>query len=197
MIPLERPEVFFLLTPTTSVNAVIEPLVPSSMNEQALANYEEGFVREYIIMRNTLLPNSAITKRNWSNVVKPWSSSKVYSAFTRTTLYKEYTYNDQVPNLSCSVNFPNTNKEQAIVPTNRNSKYDEYIATFTWVCKNSGGQTTQKNYKIRIRIQSVLDKSVANTLENLNKLRDNPLGTRVIEYAVLDGGGDPLNSDRN
>ena len=39
MMPLERPEVFFLSNRTTSVNAVIEPLVPDSTNEKALEIY--------------------------------------------------------------------------------------------------------------------------------------------------------------
>ena len=199
MIPLERPEVFFLLTPTTSVNTVIEPLVPSDMDEKAMEYYEEGFVREYIILRNTLLPNAAITKNNWSNIIKQWSSDRVYSALTRTALYKEYTSGEQIPSLSCSVNFSNSNKEKAINNTTPKDRkdYSEYIATFAWVCKNSGGQTTQKNYMIRIRIQSVLDKNTSGPVGNLNKLRNNPLGTRVTEYTVLRGDGDPLNSDRN
>ena len=196
MMPLERPEVFFLSNQTTAVNAVIEPLVPNSANEQAMNDYEKGFVREYVISRNTLLPNPALTVKNWTNVVKPWSSSRVYSAMTRTTLYGEYMSGDTQPALSCTINFTDKNKEQPVVKTGHNDKYDEYTVSFTWVCKNSGGQTTQKNYKIRIRIQSVLDDKTSNTLENLNKLRDNPLGIKVVEYTVLGGDGDPLNSDR-
>ena len=46
IMPLERPEVFFLSTHTLSVNATIEPLVPNSANQQALEQYEKGFVRE-------------------------------------------------------------------------------------------------------------------------------------------------------
>ena len=196
MMPLERPEVFFLSNRTTSVNAVIEPLVPDSANEQALEKYEKGFVREYIINRNTLLPNVVLTQRNWTNIIKPWSSNRVYSALTRTALYKEYTSGDTTPMFSCSVNFTDKNKEQPVVKTGHGAKYNEYTVTFAWVCKNSGGQTTQKNYKIRLRIQSVLDEKASNTLENLNKLRDNPLGIRVVEYTVLGGDGDPLDSDR-
>ena len=196
LMPLERPEVFFLLNRTGSVNAVIEPLVPDSTNKQAIEDYEQGFVREYIITRNTLLQNAALTQRNWVSVIKPWSSNRVYTALTRTALYSEYTSGDQPPALSCSVNFSDTNREQAVVKTGRNAKYDEYVVTFAWVCKNIGGQTTQKNYKIRLRIQSVLDKNVSNTLENLNKLRDNPLGTKVVEYTILSGNGDPLDSGR-
>jgi len=196
IMPLERPEVFFLSTHTLSVNATIEPLVPNSANQQALEQYEKGFVREYIIARNTLMPNSGLTLKNWANVVKPWSNNRVYSAFTRTTLYKEYSDSGVSSAISCSVNFSDKNKEQPVVKTGHNSQYDEYTVTFAWVCKNSGGQATQKNYKIRLRIQSVLDDKVSDTLENLNKLRDNPLGIRVVEYTILDGDGDPLNSDK-
>ncbi len=196
MMPLERPEVFFVANRTVSVSTVIEPLVLDSSNEQALRDYEEGFVREYIVVRNTLQPNAALTRKNWTSVIKPWSSQRVYSALTRTALYSEYTSSDTPPALSCVVNFFDTSKEQAVVRTGHSPNHDEYIVTFAWVCKNSGGQTTQKNYKIRLRIQSVMDTKASKTLETLDKLRDNPLGTKVIEYKVLDGDGDPLNSNR-
>lgn len=192
MMPLERPEVFFVLNRTVSVSTVIEPLVLDSSNERALREYEEGFVREYIIARNTLFQNSTLTRKNWSTVIKPWSNNRVYSALASTALYSEYTSGDNPPSLSCSVNFSDTSKERAVIKTGQN----EYVVTFAWVCKNIGGQTTQKNYKIRLRIQSVMDTKASKTLETLDKLRDNPLGTKVIEYKVLDGDGDPLNSNR-
>ena len=72
---------------------------------------------------------------------------------------------------------------------------DTYNVHFTWVCKNINGQTTQKNYKIQIRIKSNLDEKMSETLENLEKLRDNPLGIQVVQYSILDGRGDPLDSD--
>ena len=97
MIPLERPEVFFLLTQTRSTNVVIEPLIPDSGNKIATENYIRGFVREYVIARNTLNPNVFITKNNWTKVVKPWSDNNVYNAFTNTALYKSYTLNQQTP----------------------------------------------------------------------------------------------------
>ncbi len=196
MLPLERPEVFFLWTNNSSVNpvnTVIEPLVPDSANEQALDIYEKGFVREYVINRNTLLSNPALTIKNWTNVIKPWSSNRVYSALMRTESYKEYTSGDIPSNFYCSVNFSDKNKEQPVVKTSRNTKYSEYTVAFAWVCKNSGGQITTKNYKIRIRIQSILDDKVSKPLENLNKLRDNPLGIVVTDYTVLNDN-DPLDS---
>jgi len=192
MIPLERPEVFFLLTNNNSVNAVIEPLVPDSGNEQAIENYEKGFVREYIITRNTLT-SPALNRKNWTSIIKNWSSDKVYSALTKTELYKEYTLGDTPPMISCHVNFVNT--DQAVVKTASKSGYDQYIADFAWICENIGGQTLRKNYKIRLRIQSVLDTKVSATLENLRKLRNNPLGIRVIEYMVIEGDNDPLDTN--
>ena len=194
MMPLERPEVFFVLNHTISVNTVIKPFVPDSTNDRALNDYEEGFVREYIIVRNTLYPNVALTRKNWANVIKPWSGNRVYGALTRTSIYGEYASGARTSMYSCSVNFTDTNKEQAVVKTGQTENYDEYTVTFTWVCENSGGQTTQKNYKIRLRIQSVLDEKSLDALEKLNKLRDNPLGTRVVEYTILSGNGDPLDS---
>ena len=191
MMPLERPEVFFLFTPTRSANVVIEPLVPNSNNKIALNNYKEGFVREYVIARNTLSTTPGITRKNWSRIVKPWSSNEVFSKMVKTPLYKEFALGDQLPNISCNVNFSSPNNDNPVLRMNN----DTYNVKFTWVCKNIGGQTTQKNYKIQIRIKSDLDKEVSGTLENLEKLRDNPLGIKVVQYDILDGRGDPLDSD--
>lgn len=193
MIPLERPEVFFLYTPTRSANVVIEPLVPDSSNKNALNNYKLGFIREYVIARNTLSTTPGITRKNWLRIVKPWSSNKVYSNLVQTRLYKEFALGEQMPTVSCSVNFSSPNNSEPIVKINNDKNI--YYVNFAWVCKNIGGQTTQKNYKIQIRIKSDLDEKVSGTLENLEKLRDNPLGIQVVQYDILDGRGDPLDSD--
>lgn len=191
MIPLERPEVFFLMTQTRSANVVIEPLTPDANNKVATDNYIRGFIREYIIARNTLNSNAYITKNNWTKVVKPWSSNAVYENFVKTTLYNAYALSTQTPGISCSVNFSNSVKDSAIVKTGE----DTFHVNFMWICENSGGQTTQKNYKIQIRIQSDLDKKMSGVFENLEKLGVNPLGIQVTQYTILDGKGDPLNSD--
>ena len=191
LIPLERPEVFFLYTPTRSANVIIEPLIPDSGNKNAINNYKAGFIREYVIARNTLSAKSTITRKNWSRIVKPWSSNKVFSDFSKTRLYKEFAFGEQMLNVSCSVNFSSpTNDEPVLRMSN-----DTYNVKFTWVCENIGGQTTQKNYKIQIKIQSNLDEKSSGTLDYLEKLRDNPLGIQVVQYDILDGRGDPLDSD--
>lgn len=193
MVPLERPEVFFLLTNTRSVNTVIEPLVPDSYSEQAFENYEQGFVREYIIARNTLYTNTNITRKNWNNIVKNWSSKSVYNALAKTKLYKQYVLDDGGSSMvSCNVNFTG---QKPVLKTASNESYDEYVVDFAWICKNSGGQATTNYYKIRLRIKSVLDEKMPGMLENLNKLQHNPLGIQVVEYTVMDNKSDPLNSD--
>lgn len=195
MIPLQRPEVFFLYTPTRAANVVITPMSPDATNEHTIATYKEGFIREYIIARNTLGigKNAYITRNNWNKIVQPWSNQKVYSDFKNTALYKQYMFNEMPPAISCSVNFSNSVRDKAII----NLGKDTYEVKFTWYCKNEniGRQPTQKNYKIRIRIQSELDKKISGVLNNIEKLRENPLGIQVVEYAIKDGRGDPLNSD--
>lgn len=194
MIPLERPEVFFLLTPTRSSTVAIYPMDLNNQ-DQAFYWYIRGFIREYIIARNTLYPGvqSYITRNNWSNVVKLWSSDNVFNELTKTTLYNAYTFNAMSPTMSCSVNFESTNNEPAIVHVRNNV----YQANFDWVCKdeNIGGQTTSKKYKIQLRIDSELQSAKSGTVENLEKLRKNPLGIQVVEYNVRDGKDDPLDSD--
>ncbi len=191
MIPLERPEVFFLQTPTRSANVIIEPLVPDNSNKNALNRYKAGFIREYVIARNTLSTQPGITRKNWSRIVKPWSSNKVFEKLVQTKLYKEFALGEQLPNISCSVNFSSPNNDEPVLRMSN----DTYNVKFTWLCENIGGQTTQKNYKIQIRIKSDLDENTSGTLDYLEKLRDNPLGIQVVQYDVLDGRGDPLDSD--
>ena len=195
MTPLERPEVFFLFTPTRSAtNIVIEPFVPDSGNAVAIERYKEGFIREYIIARNTISQDSGVMRRNWSTIVKPWSSREVFTQFTKTKLYKNVTFNEKIPNnISCDVDFDSYTTKRPILRMYKDR--DEYDVKFILVCKNSSGQTTQENYRMQIKIQSELNGKISGTLEQLDKLRDNPLGIQVVQYNVMDGKIDPLDSD--
>lgn len=193
MVPLERPEVFFLYTPRGDfTNVIIDPMVPDANNKGTIDMYRKGFIREYVISRNTLNAgaNVVITRNNWSKLVNPWSSDKVWQQFTKTKLYKQYQFNSVLPTVSCSVNFPNS----TVAPAVAMLKDDMYEVNFVWVCKdeNIAGHITSKPYKIMIRIRSDLNKQVK---KDLKKLRDNPLGIQVVDYEVQDDKGDPLNSD--
>lgn len=190
MIPLERPEVFFLINATRSVNVIIEPFNPDTINDAAIENYKRGFIREYIIARNELNANPIITRNNWKNIVKPWSSDTVYKNFTSTKLYRNYMRNTQTQNVSCYVDFSDPEHTDSIIKTNHN----DYIVYFRWICKNISGQPTTKNYKIQIKIQTDLDTRINGTLDNLEKLKTNPLGIQVSQYKIQDDK-DPLSSD--
>ena len=190
MAPLERPEGFFLLAPNSIPNFTIEPLIPDSNNQTAIDNYIKGFIREYVTSRNNLDENTSIVKNNWTKFVKPWSSKQIFSDLENTALYKSYTFGDVIYPITCSVNFSPSAKDGAVRKVG-----DYYIVNFAWICENIGGQTTQKNYKIQIRVQSELDKSISGTAENLKKLSINPLGIQVTQYTVLDNKTDPLDSD--
>lgn len=197
MLPLERPEVFFLSTPTRSTNVLIQPLDPKVNDKRVLDAYQKGFIREYVVARNTLTPQSAVIRQNWSKIVKPWSSNKVYNDFVKTRIHKQFTIEDQVPIISCNVEFPIPENDEPVL--RMNNAGDTYTVKFTWICENIGGQIRKKNYIIQIKIQSSLDKAASGTLDYLDKLRDNPLGIQVVQYKVLDAQGnlkeDPLDSD--
>lgn len=189
MAPLERPEVFFVLNETSAANLTIKPMNPEDTELQNIENYKRGFIREYIIARNTIRNGSEsdITSDNWTSVVKPWSTPEVYDAFKKTKLYKKYRSFGK----SCAVSFSNSAKEEPII----DMKNGFYRVNFTWLCKNSSGQLDTKSYKINLRIQSELEKGYSGLLGNFDKLLDNPLGIRVSEYKVMGTDSDPLDSE--
>ena len=194
MVPIERPQVFFLLTPTQSANVEIIPMVPDATNIDTLEAYKRGFIRQYITSRNTLDSDDiSITRNNWNRIVQAWSSKKVYESFIKTRLYADYMIGAQIPSVSCYVDFVNSNNERAIVDL----KNGLYNVNFAWICidKNSGRQTEPKSYKIQIRIQSDIDSKASGLLNNLETLRNNPLGIQVVQYTILGNEADPLNSD--
>lgn len=183
MAPLTRPEVFFLQNQSRNVNYVLEQ--PSPIEKDFRAKYIEGFIRTYIIARNTLDPSVPATLARWNNIVKPWSSAAVYEDFRKTETYQDVIAN-RLYNVSCQV---------ILDRKNISHPGKVYRVQFTRVCRNqnSGGQTEQKSYMIQIAIQSYLDNKSDTVLDNLAELRDNPLGIQITEYKVENNKGiDPL-----
>lgn len=185
MVPLERPEVFFVSASSSLSNVSIKGMEPDAEITQS---YEEGFIREYIIARNTLYQNTETTRNNWARIVKPWSSSDVFASLTKTNLYQTYTQENQLQPIECNVSF------SSVAKTRR-----DWVVEFDWICKNNSGQSVKKNYTIVIKLKSDISKD--GPIEDLSRLRINPLGTQVISYEILDKnrsgakGEDPLNSD--
>ena len=191
MIPLERPEVFFLYTPTLATNVTIKPLVPDASNKNVIDAYQKGFVRQYMIARNTLETTPGATRSNWIQIVQPWSSNKVFDKLSKTRLYTEFAFGEKMPTVTCRVNFASPNNDEPVLRMTSGT----YQVKFTWICENISGQTKQKDYIIQVKIKSDLDKNTSGTLGYLDKLRDNPLGLQVVQYDVLGGGVDPLDTD--
>ena len=185
MAPLTRPEIFFLQNQSRNVNYVLEQENPENKSFQS--EYIKGFIRTYIIARNSIENPKSVTIERWNRIVKPWSSPAVSAQFRSTNMYNDVTEN-RMYNTVCSINFNDGN-------ILRVEKTQRYIVNFERTCfdQNSGRQIGPKSYKIRIAIQSYLDNGSDNTLNYLKDLRNNPLGIQVTEYKVLDAKGtDPL-----
>lgn len=189
MVPLTRPEVFFLMNQSRANYVLKQPNPKDSKNpkkeKQIQDEYIKGFIRTYIIARNSLEDSRFATIERWNSIVKPWSSKSVYDAFTDTDAYNDVMDNNE-NNIVCSVDFSNGN----VVP-----QFKSYRVTFERTCfdKNSGRQIGPKSYKIDIEIQSYLDNDSDKMLSYLEDLRTNPLGIQITEYKVLTATGtDPL-----
>ena len=171
MAPLTKPEVFFLRNPSGNVNYVLEQ--PSPKEREFKNEYIDGFIRTYIIARNTIDDN---TGERWSDIVKLWSSVNVYERFRNTATYEYVKNNGPLFGVVCTVSFA----DKSVVPSSKNG----YLVWFERTCENSGGQISKKSYTINIVIRSYLDNKSSIILDELEKLENNPLGIQITEYEV-------------
>jgi type IV secretory pathway component VirB8 len=189
MVPLTKPEVFFLINQSRANYVLKQPNPKDSKDpnkeKRIQEEYIKGFIRTYVIARNSIEDSRFATIERWNSIVKPWSSKPVYDAFINTDAYKDVMENYK-NNIVCSVDFSNGN----VVFQSR-----RFRVTFDRTCfdKNSGRQIGPKSYKIDIEIQSYLDNKSDKMLSYLEDLRTNPLGIQITEYKVLTATGtDPL-----
>ena len=187
MFPLNRPQVFFLTT-TIRDNQDIQlaQMLPKDTNTD---QYEKAFIREYIRHRNEIFANAGVMHKKWNaenSVVHTMSTPDVYKNFTDTKIYQQI-MNSNVPKIdaTCNVNFhgapmymPATAKEEA-----------SYRVYFRYFCTDDLGQTTSQDYVIRLRIKY----DEGTKIKWSNRI-DNPLGIKVVEYTVLSGNDDPLDT---
>lgn len=183
MFPLNRPQVFFLMTQLRSdVDVRLTEMPPADEN---LEIYKRMFIREYIRARNEVMPNMNVMRRKWNNsddgVVRAWSSPDVYQAFTETGMWNAIMNDIPDFKFSCPVEF----QTGAIAPRTD----DTYAVNFTYYCTNSDRQGTTKDYTIVLKLE-MDDGATVRWADRLN----NPLGIRVTEYTVESDNGDPLNT---
>jgi len=183
MAPLTKPEVFFLSNDSRNVNYVLKQPNPKKTYFQD--EYINGFIRAYIIARNTLYDRKT-TELMWGQVVHPWSSKAVLKDFMETDVYSNPS---AFRDIRCEVILD----DNSVFPMpDTQHQHGKYLVTFKRECFNqkSGGQTAPKSYSIKIAIQSYLDAKSDIVFKSLEKFRENPLGVQVTEYKVE--GTDPL-----
>ncbi len=186
MYPLDRPQVFFLMsTPRNDINVVLAEL---PLDDAYIDSFKRTFIREYIRARNEIVPDAREMRTKWGNdvdgVVYTWSTPEIYNAFAQTDMYNAWMGGVPDFDFSCSVEF-DTKEAPAIEPRNTN----EYAVTFQYFCADSNRQMPTKEYKIRIKLD-MADDATIKWSDRLN----NPLGVRVSEYVVESGNGDPLDT---
>ena len=93
MYPLDRPQIFFLMTaPQNNLDIVVAEMVPNE--GEMFDNFKRTFIREYIRARNEIVPDARIMREKWSNgaegVVNSWSTSEIYNDFTKTNMWNAW-----------------------------------------------------------------------------------------------------------
>lgn len=186
LFPLDRPQVFFLMTQPRSdmeVRVISMPLKSDQFDTTEL--YLESFVKEYIKARNEIIANPKVMQRKWGNgtdgVVNTWSTPDVFKAFTQTAMWNALMYPDAQINVSCSVEFPS----RSVVP--RRADGLTWTASFNYICANNDGQLPRKEFTIIVELEKE-DEANLKWGDRFN----NPLGVRVRRYEIEAGPGDPL-----
>ncbi len=183
MFPLNRPQVFFLMTaPKQDLQVILREMVPSDEN---LENYKKSFILEYIKARNEVVPNAGVMRTKWNNetdgVVYTWSTQDVYNEFTQTNMWNAWMSGLPDFEFSCSVEFGT----DVFEPRTDNT----YVVKFYYFCSDNDRQLDKKEYKIKVK----LDMNDNPGIKWSDRL-DNPLGIKVSEYEIESGNGDPLDT---
>lgn len=191
MFPLNRPQIFFLRTVVRdNYDVKLVEMPPESVH---LDNYKIAFVREYVRHRNEVFTDPETMLKKWNaddGAVRTMSSEDVYTDFANTGMFNAMMLGG-MPNFTfrCPVNFYN-----APIPMVAEDEYgagtNTFLVKFQYFCENSAGRTPEKDYTIKIKIQSDEGTNIkwADRIEN-------PLGLRVVEYTISSGGSDPLNME--
>ncbi len=178
MFPLNRPQIFFLMTTVRDEQDL--RLVQMQPKSENLDRYAKAFVREYIRHRNEVFSNPNAMHKKWNSIdgaVRIMSTDDVYAGFADTALFTAVM--SEAPNFNCLVNFDGA-------PMYIDNAYQ---VKFRYFCSNNTGQTTPKDYTIKLKLET----------ENNAQIKwadriDNPLGLRVSGYEVISENGDPLDT---
>ena len=187
MFPLNRPQVFFLTTEVRDdLNVKLVELPPESTY---LDTYKTAFVREYIRHRNEVFTNPTVMQKKWNaqdGIVRITSTDDVYADLIGTSMFRAIMSGMPGFDFHCPVNFDGAPMRM----TDTATREVYYLTKIRYFCTdNNTGQTTPKDYTIKMKI----DDEASKPLRWVDRI-ENPLGLRVIEYTIVEGDGDPLNT---
>lgn len=187
MFPLNRPQVFFLTT-TIPDNQDIR-LVEMQPRSENTDRYKQEFVREYIRHRNEIFANANAMYKKWNSengIVRTMSTDDVYSDFVKTTLFNDVMSN-VVPNIpvQCAIIFDGAPMYLA----SESQDTDTYQTKIKYFCEDNTGRIAPKDYTIKIKLLTQ-DGTYIKWADRI----ENPLGLKVMEYTIISGTGDPLDT---
>ncbi|MBR1380094.1 MAG: hypothetical protein IJ560_00685 [Alphaproteobacteria bacterium] len=184
MFPLTRPQVFILTTqPRADVEMVVQAMSPDDANVEM---YKINFIKEYIKARNEIVTDRQFMRKKWDNseygIVRNWSGDAVLRDFYQTSMVNAILNDMPEFEFQCPVEFRNG----AIKPYRGD---DTYQVSFSYFCSDSNRQSPRKDYTIIVKLE--FDANAGRPMRWANRI-NNPLGIRISEYNV-GNGGDPLN----
>lgn len=186
MFPLNRPQIFFLMTEIRDDQTV--KLVEMPPVHENLDIYKKEFIREYIRHRNEVYPNANVMQKKWNStdgIIRTTSTDNVFADFINTNMFIAIMSHAPDFEFRCDVNFDSAPK----FLQSEDPKHDTYQVDFRYFCSDSTGQTNPKDYTIKIKLAT--DDEV--DIKWVDRIT-NPLGLRVVEYEVVSENGDPLNT---
>ncbi|MCL2737680.1 MAG: hypothetical protein FWE17_02355 [Alphaproteobacteria bacterium] len=187
LMPLHRTQVFFLTTQLRE-NTVVR-LESFSVSESNIGIYKENFIKEYIRMRNEIVPAISAMHTRWGRgpggLVNLWSSNAVFADFMDTSMWIAIMNADEDTGWRCRVEFTRPIQPYRIAAQNDERQLSEHRVSFRYFCADNTGQTDPEDYTIVIGIE------FQPAIRWFDRL-ENPLGLIVSEYRVEAGRRDPL-----
>lgn len=186
MFPLNRPQIFFLSSPVRDGQDI--KLVEMPPKDENLDTYKKAFVFEYIKNRNEIVADANAMHKKWDSrgPVRTMSTDEVYAGFINTKIFNDIMTSIPKIDAQCAVFFDGA----PMLLSSDTPKTESYQIKFRYICKDYTGPETQKDYTIKIKLSETDDRKI----KWVDRI-ENPLGLKVVEYTIVSGDGDPLDTE--
>lgn len=186
MFPLNRPQIFFLSSPIRDGQDI--KLVEMPPKDENLDIYKKAFVYEYIKNRNEIVADANEMHKKWDSrgPVRTMSTDEVYAGFINTKIFNDIMTSIPKIDAQCAIFFDGAPMYLA----SDTKDTETYQVKFRYLCKDYTGPEIQKDYTIKIKLSESDDRKI----KWVDRI-ENPLGLKVIEYTIVSGDGDPLDTN--